>query len=277
MGKVIGAFATSHTMFPSDGVEAQAQKVVDGFSELGRRVRDLGPDLVVMVSSEHGPTLLPSGPQPPFVVPVTDSFPTFGEMGIPKVRVPSNADFAGGLLNYASARGFDIASMSTIHADHGLAIPILMMFPANDVSVVPLIIGTQAPYATATAARCYEFGGLFRDYVQSRNENVVVVGCGGLSHWPGTPQMGRINEEFDREFLALLSAGDGGYAAAWSNDYILEHAGNGGLEIRNWIFAAAAIGDRGGRSLYYEPIKPWVTGMSAFAFTGPQGVNENHS
>src|SRR5262249_27015858 len=93
---------------------------------------------------------------------------------------------------------------------------------------------------------------------------------GGLSHWPGTPQMGRINEEFDQEFLALLSAGDGYYAAAWSNEYILEHAGNGGLEIRNWIFAAAAIGDRVGESVYYEAVTPWATAMSAFAFKASQ-------
>ncbi|MEB3980797.1 hypothetical protein OQ968_05915 [Mycobacterium sp. 663a-19] len=270
MGNVIGAFATSHTMFPSRGVETQAQKVVDGFVEVGRRIRALGPDVVLMVSSEHGPTLLPSGPQPPYTVAVTESFSTFGEMNIPKVQIASNADFAGGFISHAAARDFDVASMSTIRADHGLAIPILMMFPDNDIAVVPLIIGTQSPNSLATPSRCYRLGKVLADYVATRDENVVVVGCGGLSHWPGTPQMGRINEEFDAEFLALLAAGDGGYAAAWSNDYILEHAGNGGLEIRNWIFAAAAIGDRGGEALYYEPIKAWVTGMSAFAFTSPQ-------
>ncbi|WP_025737499.1 hypothetical protein [Mycobacterium genavense] len=274
MGKVVGAFATSHTMFPSTGVEHQAQQVVDGFRELGRRVYDLDPDLVVVVSSEHGPTLLPSGPQPLFTVPVVDSFQTFGEMDIPRVDIRSNAEFATNFLCYAATRGFDIASMSTIRADHGLAIPILMMFLANDIRVVPLIIGTQSPSATATAARCYLLGRLLAGYVATREERVVVVGCGGLSHWPGTTQMGRINEQFDREFLALLSAGDGGYAATWSNDYIIEQAGNGGLEIRNWIFAAAAIGDAGGAALYYEPIKPWATGMSAFAFAAPPEVDD---
>jgi len=270
MGNVIGAFATSHTLFPSTGVETQAQEVVDGFNELGRRIGALGPHVVVMVSSEHGPTLLPSGPQPPYTVAVTESFATFGEMNIPKLQIPSNAGFAGAFVSYAATRDFDIASMNTMRADHGLAIPILMMFPANNIAVVPLIIGTQSPNSLATPSRCYRLGKVLADYVTTRDENVVVVGCGGLSHWPGTPQMGRINEEFDADFLALLSAGDGGYAAAWSNDYILDHAGNGGLEIRNWIFAAGAIGDRGGETLYYAPIKPWATGMSAFAFISPQ-------
>ncbi|WP_049957436.1 DODA-type extradiol aromatic ring-opening family dioxygenase [Mycobacterium colombiense] len=257
-------------MFPSRGVESQAQQVVEGFRELGRRIRDLGPDLVVMVSSEHGPTLLPGGPQPPFTLAVTESFQTFGDMDIPRVSVPSHPQFANAFLSYAASRNYDIASISELRADHGLAIPILMMNPAHDIPVVPLIIGTQSPNTTASAARCYALGQVLGDFVGAREESVVVVGCGGLSHWPGTPQMGRINEDFDHEFLALLSAGDAGYAATWSNDYILEHAGNGGLEIRNWIFAAAAIGDRGGKPLYYEPIKPWVTGMSAFVFSSPQ-------
>ncbi|MDA2893271.1 hypothetical protein PDG61_20290 [Mycolicibacterium sp. BiH015] len=267
MGRVVGAYATSHTMFPSAGVEKQAQRVVEGFAELGRRIRDQKPDVVVMVSSEHGPTLLPSGPQPPFTVAVTESFPTFGEMNIPKVQIPSNADFASGFISYGGGRGFDLASMSSFRADHGLAIPILMMFPDNDIAVVPLIVSTQSPASLASARRCYNLGALLADYAGERDETVAVVGCGGLSHWPGTPQMGRINEQFDEDFLALLAAGDAGYAASWSNDHILEHAGNGGLEIRNWLFAAGAIGDPGGEILYYEPIKPWVTGMSAFAFT----------
>ncbi|ODQ84202.1 hypothetical protein BHQ17_27935 [Mycolicibacterium holsaticum] len=257
-------------MFPSQGVEDQARKVVDGFAELGRRIRALGPDLVVVVSSEHGPTLLPSGPQPPFTVPVVDSFSTFGEMNIPKVQISSDANFAGGFVSYAGAEGFDIATMSSFRADHGLAIPILMMLSLDDVVVMPLVIGTQSMHALAAPSRCYRLGQVLSDYVRTRAERIVVVGCGGLSHWPGTPQMGRINEQFDAEFLALLAAGDGGYAASWTNDYILEHAGNGGLEIRNWIFAAATLGDPGGETLYYEPITPWSTGMSAFAFTSPQ-------
>jgi hypothetical protein len=33
---------------------------------------------------------------------------------------------------------------------------------------------------------------------------LAVVGAGGISHWPATPDSGKINEAWDREFLQAL-------------------------------------------------------------------------
>ncbi|QSR24163.1 hypothetical protein CFH99_00810 [Nocardioides aromaticivorans] len=266
MGAIVGGYATSHTMFPSTGVESQAAAVVAGFEEIGDRVRESGADIVVLVSSEHGPTLPPSGPQPPFVVGTGETIRTFGEMGIPKTSFSGHPDFARGFVRHAAAAGFDLAMIERFQADHGTAIPVLKMFPKLDVPIVPVIVNSLVAEATATAARCHQLGQVLADYAGSRAERVAVIGCGGLSHWPGTPEMGRINEDFDREFLALLESGGGAHAASWTTDYILENAGNGGLEIRNWILVSGAVGDQPGRSLYYEPIPQWVTGMGAFEF-----------
>ncbi|MGQ4600599.1 DODA-type extradiol aromatic ring-opening family dioxygenase [Nocardia sp. R6R-6] len=266
MGEIACGFATSHVMFPKAGVEEQAQRVADGFAEIGRQVKASGADLVVLVSSEHGPTLLPSGPQPPFAIGTGETFRTFGDMDVPRVTLPAHSDFARGFVRYAATAGFDIAPLTGFRADHGTAIPALMIFPEKDVAIVPLIVSSTVPEATATAARCYLLGQALAAYIESRSEKVAVIGCGGLSHWPGMPQMGRINEEFDHVFLDLLSRGNGAQAAEWSTEYILENAGNGGLEIRNWILASAAVGDKGGKPLYYEPMYQWVTGMAAFEF-----------
>ncbi|QSR29108.1 hypothetical protein CFI00_01050 [Nocardioides sp. S5] len=266
MGAIVGGYATSHTMFPSVGVESQAATVVAGFEEIGSRIREAGADVVLLVSSEHGPTLPPSGPQPAFVVGTGESIRTFGEMGVPKTSFSGHPDFARGFVRHASTAGFDLATVERFQADHGTAIPVLKMFPDLDIPIVPMIVNSLVEEATATAARCHQLGKVLADYAASRPERVAVVGCGGLSHWPGTPDMGRINEEFDRDFLTLLENGGGGEAATWSTDYIREHAGNGGLEIRNWILVSGAVGDRPGRSLYYEPIPQWVTGMGAFEF-----------
>ena len=267
MEGIVAGFATSHVLFPSTGVEEQARRVVDGFREIGRRIRAAGADVVVLVSSEHGPTLPPLGPQPPFAVGTGSNFRTFGEMDIPKVTVPGQPDFARAFVRHAAGAGFDLAPLEVFRADHGTAIPTLMMLPELDLPVVPVIVNALVPEATATAARCHRLGQVLAGYAATRPERVAVVGCGGLSHWPGTPEMGRINEEFDRHFLNLVAGGKGAEAAGWSTEFILEHAGNGGLEIRNWILVSGAVGDRNGETLYYEPIAPWVTGMGALAFT----------
>jgi len=39
-------------------------------------------------------------------------------------------------------------------------------------------------------------------------ERIAVIGTGGISHWPCTPDTGTINEEWDREFLRRWSAND---------------------------------------------------------------------
>ena len=71
-------------------------------------------------------------------------------------------------------------------------------------------------------------------------ERMAIVGTGGISHWPATPDSGKINEAWDREFLgagrpmtrqALLSYGD---------EATYRDAGQGGFEIRTFIAVAAA-------------------------------------
>jgi 2,3-dihydroxyphenylpropionate 1,2-dioxygenase len=36
-------------------------------------------------------------------------------------------------------------------------------------------------------------------------ERIAIVGTGGISHWPATPDSGRINEAWDRAFLEASS------------------------------------------------------------------------
>ena len=36
-------------------------------------------------------------------------------------------------------------------------------------------------------------------------ERIALVGTGGISHWPATPDSGKINEAWDREFLGALA------------------------------------------------------------------------
>jgi 2,3-dihydroxyphenylpropionate 1,2-dioxygenase len=47
-----------------------------------------------------------------------------------------------------------------------------------------------------------------------------------------------------------------------SNAEVERVAGNGAQEIRSWIAMAAAVGPGRGRTLTYEPIERWLTGMA---------------
>ncbi len=49
--------------------------------------------------------------------------------------------------------------------------------------------------------------------------------------------------------------------AALSDDYILEHGGNGGMEIRQWACVMGALPGARGELIEYAPVPEWVTGL----------------
>jgi hypothetical protein len=91
------------------------------------------------------------------------------------------------------------------------------------------------------------------------------VGTGGLSHWLCDVQEGRVNDEFDREVIEKMVSGKAAELAELHQDVILEKAGNGGLEVINWIFMAACLSGGKGELIYYEPMPEWITGMAGLA------------
>jgi aromatic ring-opening dioxygenase LigB subunit len=115
--------------------------------------------------------------------------------------------------------------------------------------------------------RWYEFGRALGDAVRSYDglERVAVVGAGGLSHWIGTPRVGDIEEEFDRWFLERLERGEVEELLDLPDDEI-ELAGNGAHEIRSWLAVAGAAEPGVARTLAYEPVYPWITGMAVTRF-----------
>jgi len=92
-----------------------------------------------------------------------------------------------------------------------------------------------------------------------------VIGSGGLSHWLRIPGAGRVAEDYDRKVLELIAAGRAEELAKLSADQIVENAGNGGLEIMNWMMMAATVPGRKGETIYYEAIPEWFTGMGGIA------------
>jgi aromatic ring-opening dioxygenase LigB subunit len=115
--------------------------------------------------------------------------------------------------------------------------------------------------------RCYEFGRALGAAIRSFEglDRVAVVGAGGLSHWIGTPRVGDIEETFDRWFLERLEEGDLTDVLSLPDEEI-ELAGNGAHEIRSWVAVAGAVAPASARTLAYEPIYPWITGMAVSHF-----------
>jgi protocatechuate 4,5-dioxygenase beta chain len=104
---------------------------------------------------------------------------------------------------------------------------------------------------------------------------VAVIGSGGISHWVGTAEMGRVNERFDREILGYALRNDLAGLSNLSDAYILENGGNGGMEIRNWACAMGVLEGAEGEIIAYEAVPEWVTGLG-FVQLHPHGRREEH-
>ncbi|WP_299450994.1 hypothetical protein [uncultured Pigmentiphaga sp.] len=268
MGEVVWAAAAAHTgammRAPKGDADdlARAERVFAGFGALSASLKAARPDVIVVAATDHFLTF-DYAALPLFAVGTGAYFPGHGEFGVPK------RDYAGveGLGEAIHAdlveAGFDPASARDLPLDHSFSCPLQLLLKGWDAPVLPIYVNcTVEPLPRLD--RCLAFGRALGEALrrQTLAPRVAVLGTGGLSHWVGLPETGRINEAFDRRFLEDFSAGRFDDIASWNPGEVVRSAGNGAAEIRNWLLAAGAARARRARVLAYEPVAAWVTGIA---------------
>jgi hypothetical protein len=121
--------------------------------------------------------------------------------------------------------------------------------------------------------RCMQVGGFVREVIERwpEQKRVAVIGTGGLSHWVGLPDTGKVNAEFDRWFMNCLAEGRGAEVVTKYKkaEEVEKEAGNGGQEIRDWLAVAAAMPvTLKPRVLAYESIPGCGIGVMAWGTPG---------
>ena len=69
---------------------------------------------------------------------------------------------------------------------------------------------------------------------------MAILATGGLSHFPGSPRIGEIDESFDHKLLEVMRQGKGRSLVDYSVQDLL-HAGD--TEFLNWMVVIGAVGD----------------------------------
>jgi aromatic ring-opening dioxygenase catalytic subunit (LigB family) len=266
MGRIIGGFATSHVLFPSTGVEAAAERVFAGMMALRAQLRALAPDALVVANSDHMNNFT-LAQQVSLAVGVADQFEPLGDMGFARTPFAGCRPLAESFARHAAAHGFDLVQAEEARPDHGMMLTKLVATGAAATPVVPVWINTNMP-VTPSPGRAFGLGRVLKETVEAADcpcQRVAVVAGGGLSHWLCDPQEGRVNEAFDRRFLETMAAGKSAELARMSVETLEAEAGNGGLELANWLFMAGALPHAKGEVLYYEPMPQWISGMGGLA------------
>ena len=97
--------------------------------------------------------------------------------------------------------GSDVAYAEEWRFDHGIILPLSFLTPRYDLPVIPVNINCQGP-PLAPLHRVWSFGESIRARRRRASRSGSrSIGTGGISHWPATPDSGKINEAWDRDFL----------------------------------------------------------------------------
>jgi aromatic ring-opening dioxygenase catalytic subunit (LigB family) len=271
MAEIVAAALMSHapliTGKPDIARPEQRERLHAGFHEIGRRLAAARPDVLVMFVNDHLQNFAYNN-MPAFCVGLADGYdaPSPGGarlMRLPPRRLPGHPDWGMALLQAGLAGGIDFAYSYEMESWDELSVPLHFLTPRGDVPVVPVYTNCGAP-PLPVLRRCHAVGAFVGEFIRGRpgGERVAVLASGGISHWVGTPETGRINEEFDRWVLDRVARGEVEPLVRLTEAEIERDAGNGGQELRNWVALLGAVPGAKGEVLAYEPVPEWITGCA---------------
>lgn len=251
MAKVTAGVATSHV--PAIGVamdlgktqEDYWQPLFKGYEYSRQWQREQKPDVVVLVYNDHA-TVFDLNFIPTFAIGCAAEFQPadegWGARPVPTVKgYPEMATY---LAQFLIQDGFDMTIVNKMDVDHGLTVPLSLMFGQPErwpCLFIPLAVNVVL-YPPPSGERCYKLGKALRRAIDSFDQDlkVQVWGTGGMSHQLQGPRVGLINQKFDNEFLDGMVSDPESLSRIPHFRYVNE-AGSEGIELVMWLIMRGAL------------------------------------
>jgi protocatechuate 4,5-dioxygenase beta chain len=240
--------------------------VFDGYRPSQAWLAELKPDVVILVYNDHA-SAFSLEMIPTFALGCAAEFPPadegWGPRPVPVVQ--GHPELAWHIAQSVILDEFDLTIVNKMEVDHGLTVPLSLLFGQVDewpCPVIPLAVNV-VQYPPPTGHRCHMLGKALRRAVKSfdRDLKVVIFGTGGMSHQLQGPRAGLINREFDTAFLDNLTADPQKLVAMPHIEYMRE-AGSEGIELVMWLVMRGALDDdvREVRRFYHVPASNTAVG-----------------
>jgi len=254
MATITAGIATSH--IPAIGAAFDLGKteedywkpVFEGYEWVKQWVKEEKPDVVILCYNDHASSMM-LDIVPTFAIGFAEEFQPADEgWGARQVPVVEGfPELAGHIAEQLIIDEFDITIMNDIDVDHGLTVPLSLVFGQVDawpVKVIPVAVNvTQFP--TPSGNRCFLLGEAIAHAIESfpQDLNVQVWGTGGMSHQLQGLRAGLINPEFDNAFLDRLADYPSELRKITRLEYI-QKAGTEGIELIMWLIMRGALGEK---------------------------------
>ena len=252
MARITAGVACSH--IPALGVAVDLGKTGEdywapafaGFDWTKRWEAEQKPDVVILVYNDHA-SAFDMKIIPTFAIGCGESYEPADEGWGPR-QVPTvigHPDLAWHIAQSLILDEFDMTIINEMTVDHGLTVPLSMMFgqpAAWPCRVIPLAVNVVT-YPPPSGNRCWALGEAITRAVASFPEdlNVQVWGTGGMSHQLQGPRAGLINREWDNRFLDRLE-GDTQELRHIPHIEYLRETGSEGIEMVMWLIMRGALG-----------------------------------
>lgn len=253
MARITAGVGCSHV--PAIGIAMDSGKtqedywkpVFAGFEKSRAWMKDNLPDVIFLVFNDHC-TAFSAEMIPTFALGCAAEYKPadegWGPRPVPTVK--GHQRLASHIAQSVILDEFDLTIMNEMEVDHGLTVPLSVMFGEVDewpCLVVPLCVNV-VQYPPPTGNRCYNLGKAIRKAIESYDEdlNVMIFGTGGMSHQLQAERAGLINPEFDKQFLDNMTQ-DPLKGAKMPHVEYLREAGSEGIELVMWHVMRGALND----------------------------------
>lgn len=253
MARITAGVGCSHV--PAIGIAMDTGKthedywkpVFAGFEKSRAWMKQNKPDVIFLVYNDHC-TAFSAEMIPTFALGCAAEFHPadegWGPRPVPVVK--GHQRLAAHIAQSVILDEFDLTIMNEMEVDHGLTVPLSVMFGEVDewpCQVIPLCVNV-VQYPPPTGNRCYNLGKAVRRAIESYDEdlNVMVFGTGGMSHQLQAERAGLINPDFDKRFLDNLTEDPVGGSQISHVEYLRE-SGSEGIEMVMWHVMRGALND----------------------------------
>ena len=211
------------------------------FDDMRERLEATRPDAIVVVAAEHFANFfmnnMPSSPSAwPTSTTARSRTPT--GCGSKGTGCPATETCRSG-SSPRSCNGSDVSYAEEWRFDHGIMVPLHFLTPRYDLPLDPGEHQLPGP-AARPAAPGVDVRRVMRRPTDAVPERIAVIGTGGISHWPATPDSGKINEAWDRDFLDRWVPQRPRRRCRLRRPHVYTDAGQGGFEIRTFVAVSAA-------------------------------------
>lgn len=251
MARIIGGIGTSHIPAIGNAIERNLQQTdywksfFDGYPPIHEWIEQEKPDVAVIFYNDHGLEFF-IDKKPTFSIGASEKYHNadegWGIQTIPPVN--GDPDLSWHICNEVVDDEFDINICQELRVDHGLTVPLQLMWPGNGyghIKVIPVCINCEQ-HPMPSPKRCFDLGRSIGKAIESYDKDlkVAIFGTGGLSHQLDGQRAGFINKEFDLMCMDKI-VNEPEALLGYSVRDLTEIAGAQGPELNMWLGMRGAL------------------------------------